>query len=74
MLETLPEMAQNRDALFRALLAGDILYAAPVDQRADMAARWDTLPDWEQLHTAAREIGALPAKAAALPLLVRRSA
>lgn len=62
MLETLPEMAQNRDALFRALLAGDILYAAPVDQRADMAARWDTLPGWEQLHTAAREIGALPAK------------
>lgn len=62
MLETLPEMAQNRDALFRALLAGDILYAAPVDQRADMAAQWDALPDWKQLHTAAREIGTLPAK------------
>lgn len=62
MLETLPEMAQNRDALFRTLLAGDILYAAPVDQRADMAAQWDALPDWKQLHTAAREIGTLPAK------------
>ena len=62
MLETLPEMAQNCDALFRALLAGDILYAAPVDQRADISAQWDALPGWEQLHTAAREIGALPAK------------
>lgn len=62
MLETLPEMAQNRDALFRTLLAGDILYAAPADKRADISAQWDTLPGWEQLHTAAREIGALPAK------------
>ena len=62
MLETLPATAQNRDALFRALLAGDILYAAPVDQRADMAAQWDALPGWEQLHTAAREIGALLTK------------
>ena len=62
MLETLPATAQDRDALFRALLAGDILYAAPVDQRADMAAQWDALPDWKQLHTAAREIGTLPAK------------
>ena len=31
-------------------------------QGADMAARWDTLPGWEQLHTAAREIGALLTK------------
>ena len=62
MLETLPATAQDRDALFRALLAGDILYAAPVDQRADISAQWDALPGWEQLHTAAREIGALPAK------------
>lgn len=62
MLETLPEMAQNCDALFRALLAGDILYAAPADKRADISAQWDALPGWEQLHTAAREIGALPAK------------
>ena len=62
MLETLPEMAQNCDALFRALLAGDILYAAPADKRADISAQWDALPGWEQLHTAAREIGTLPAK------------
>ena len=60
MLETLPEMAQNRDALFRTLLAGDILYAAPADKRADISAQWDALPGWEQLHAAAREIGALP--------------
>ena len=62
MLETLPEMAQNCDALFRALLAGDILYAAPADKRADISAQWDALPGWEQLHTAAREIGALLTK------------
>ena len=62
MLETLPEMAQNRDALFRTLLAADFLYAAPVDQRADISAQWDALPGWEQLHTAAREIGALLTK------------
>ena len=30
-------MAQNCDALFRALLAGDILYAAPADKRADIS-------------------------------------
>lgn len=62
MLETLPAMAQNCDALFRALLAGDILYAAPADKRADISAQWDALPGWEQLHTAAREIGALLTK------------
>lgn len=62
MLETLPEMAQNCDALFRALLAGDILYATPADKRADISAQWDALPGWEQLHTAAREIGALLTK------------
>lgn len=57
MLETLPEMAQNCDALFRALLAGDILYAAPAAMRAGIAAAWDTLPGWAQLHKAAVEIG-----------------
>ena len=62
MLETLPEMAQNRDMLFRALLAGDLFYAAPTEKRPGIAAQWDALPGWEQLHTAAREIGALPAK------------
>ena len=62
MLETLPATAQDRDALFRALLAGDILYAAPADKRADISAQWDALPGWEQLHTAAREIGALLTK------------
>ena len=60
MLETLPEMAQNRDALFRALLAGDILYAAPAAMRAGIAAAWDTLPNWVQLHKAAVEIGKRP--------------
>lgn len=61
MLETLPEMAQNCDALFRALLAGDILYAAPAAMRAGIAAAWDTLPGWAQLHKAAVEIGRCPA-------------
>ena len=61
MLETLPGTAQDRDALFRALLAGDLLYAAPAGKRAGLAAQWDTLPDWAQLHAAAKEIGTLPA-------------
>ena len=61
MLETLPMTAQDPDALFRALLAGDILYAAPANKRTDIAAQWDALPDWAQLHTAAKEIGTLPA-------------
>ena len=43
-------------------LAMDILYAAPADKRADISAQWDALPGWEQLHTAAREIGALLTK------------
>lgn len=38
MLETLPEMAQNRDMLFRALLAGDLFYAAPTEKRPGIAA------------------------------------
>ena len=61
MLETLPATAQDRDALFRALLAGDILYAAPAAMRAGIAAAWDTLPGWAQLHKAAVEIGRCPA-------------
>ena len=61
MLETLPGTAQDRDALFRALLAGDILYAAPAAQRAELAARLPGLPSWEQLHAAAKAVGALPA-------------
>ena len=60
MLETLPATAQDRDALFRALLAGDILYAAPAAMRAGIAAAWDTLPGWAQLHKAAVEIGKRP--------------
>lgn len=60
MLETLPATAQDRDALFRALLAGDILYAAPAAMRARIAAAWDALPGWVQLHKAAAEIGKRP--------------
>ena len=61
MLETLPGTAQDRDALFRALLAGDILYAAPAAQRAALAAQWSGLPGWAQLHAAAKAVGAMPA-------------
>jgi len=61
MLETLPGTAQNRDALFRALLAGDVLYAAPAEKRPEIAAQWDALPSWAQLHAAARKVGACPA-------------
>ena len=60
MLETLPEQAADRDALFRAPLAGDLLYAAPHTARAALAAQWPELPTWAQLHEAARQIGAMP--------------
>lgn len=61
MLEALPGTAQDRDALFRALLAGDILYAAPAAKRAGLATCWNGLPGWTQLHETAKAVGSLPA-------------
>lgn len=61
MLETLPVTAQDADALFRALLAGDILYVAPAEKRAGLSAQWNGLPRWEQLHETATAVGRLPA-------------
>ncbi len=60
MLEALPETAQDRDALFRALLAGDILYAAPAQMRGELAKQLGALPGWQQLHEASKTIGTLP--------------
>ena len=61
MLETLPGQAMDKDALFRALLVGDLLYAAPAAARPALRDRWQDVPSWEDLHTAAKEIGAMPA-------------
>jgi predicted CoA-substrate-specific enzyme activase len=57
VLETLPVKAENPDALFRALLAGDLIYAAPPDDRGILRERWTRIPSWEQLHEAAQRIG-----------------
>lgn len=62
VLETLPDTAMDRDALFRALLAGDLLYAAPAAERSRIAVQLGGMPDWTQLHAVAKEIGAIPAE------------
>ncbi len=58
MLETLPSKAADRDGLFRAILAGDLLYAAPANLRGKRRDAWNAgIPSWEELHEAARAIG-----------------
>ena len=58
MLETLPVKAQDPDALFRAILAGDLLYAAPPECRDALRKNWTGIPSWEALHEIAGNIGA----------------
>ncbi len=54
ILEELPETAWNIDLLFRALLTGDVLYAAPPQYRAELAP--DTIPSMEQLLELAKQV------------------
>jgi predicted CoA-substrate-specific enzyme activase len=56
-LEILPQTAADLDLLFRAILTGDLLYAAPLEQRN--ALQPPTIPTWEELHTLAKHIGTL---------------
>ena len=62
-VETLPAASQeDRDALLRAALAGDLLYAAPAAQRAGLAAggTWQTsVPSWEELLALAKTVGSM---------------
>lgn len=56
MLEIVPEEAA-REALIRALIAGDLVYAAPLQIREEIVAKLQDLPDWDTLHAAAKKIG-----------------
>lgn len=58
MLETLPVKAQDPDALFRAILAGDLIYAASPEGRDALWKNWAGIPSWEALHETAGKIGA----------------
>ena len=76
-LETIPAAAgASRDDLIRAVIAGDLLYAAPADRRRELALSLpgasesgaDTryaikqtfLPSWEELSALAKAIAAMP--------------
>ena len=56
MLERLYENAMDRDMLVRALLAGDLTYAAPKAQRN----KSNEIPTWDELNMQAETIGNLP--------------
>ena len=58
-LETLLETAREPELLFRALLTGDLLYAAPAGQRDRLAPAG--IPGWEELEQLAERIGSFPA-------------
>ena len=58
MLERLPETAADPDALLRAFLAGDLVYAAPIEMRGALTVEMQRLLDWPALEAVAREISA----------------
>ena len=75
MLETLPATAQDRDALFRALLAGDILYAALAAMRApELLLHGMHCPAGHSSTRLRQRSADAPPRAAGLPPWVRRSA
>lgn len=57
VLETLPVCAKDPDALFRAIVMGDLLYSVPLREREAMEAHWDRILSWEEIHSTAAEIG-----------------
>lgn len=58
ILEELPQHAADLDLLLRAVLTGDVLYAALADMRAQLAPQ--AIPTWEELTRLAAQISALP--------------
>lgn len=64
ILERLPERSRNIDLLWRALLTGDLLYAAPTQLREELAPK--QVPSQEELLELARKIGSLPTSEKAL--------
>lgn len=57
ILEELPQHAADPDLLLRAVLTGDVLYAALADMRAQLAPQ--AIPMWEELTRLAAQISAL---------------
>lgn len=64
LLETLPTTAKDLSALFRCLLAGDLLYAAPVQEREKLCSEFlpggAGIPSSQALRDLASAIGAIP--------------
>lgn len=58
LLDLIPVKAKNPDLFFRALVTGDVLYTAPVDQRAALAPA--AIPTWDELDELAKKIGQIP--------------
>lgn len=58
ILEELPQHAADPDLLLRAVLTGDVLYAALADMRAQLAPQ--AIPTWEELTRLAAQISCPP--------------
>ena len=58
ILEELPQHALDADLLFRALLTGDVVYAAPASVRVQLAP--DAISEWDALLKLAEQVSALP--------------
>jgi hypothetical protein len=58
ILEQLPQHSRDITLLWRALLTGDLLYAAPASMRAELAP--ESIPSREALLELARTVGSIP--------------
>lgn len=58
ILEELPKTAFDLELLFRCLVTGDLLYAAPPEKRQQLAPQ--ELPTWEALLSLANTLGQMP--------------
>ena len=58
ILETIMDSFPDFDLLIRALLMGDLLYAAPKQEREALASK--QLPTWEELYSTAEKIAQMP--------------
>lgn len=58
LLDLIPVKANDPDLLFRALMTGDILYAAPAEKRQELAP--NTIPAWDELEALAKKVRSMP--------------
>ncbi len=57
VLETLPSCTQDPDALLRSTVMGDLIYAAPWQEREALTNQWSDVLSWEELYDLAGKIG-----------------